>query len=128
MPEDAENNNRTGCFLLYDGTCPLCIRITGFLKKTDRKSVISFLQLNSREAEDLLNIYGYSAAGIDSVVFIDGTGLSTRSEAVLKVFKAIGGLWSAMYVFIFVPKGIRDYVYKLVARNRFRFYSKKCEC
>jgi predicted DCC family thiol-disulfide oxidoreductase YuxK len=44
------------------------------------------------------------------------------------MLKHLGGAWALLYVFIVVPKFIRDAVYNLVARNRYKWFGKKNEC
>ncbi|MCA6452057.1 MAG: DUF393 domain-containing protein, partial [Chitinophagaceae bacterium] len=51
-----------------------------------------------------------------------------RSEAALRVTKGITGAWPILYVFRIVPVGIRDGIYNIVARNRYRWFGRKNEC
>ena len=50
-----------------------------------------------------------------------------KSDAALTVLGALPG-WSWVRVLRAVPKSIRDAVYSLVARNRYRIFGKYDEC
>jgi hypothetical protein len=51
-----------------------------------------------------------------------------RSSAVLHILKDLGGTWKILYVFIIIPPFIRDFVYRLIAHNRYRFFGKRESC
>lgn len=51
-----------------------------------------------------------------------------KSDAALHVVKQLGGLYPVLYIFIVVPRFIRDAVYDLVARNRYRWFGKQESC
>jgi predicted DCC family thiol-disulfide oxidoreductase YuxK len=51
-----------------------------------------------------------------------------RSTAVLKILKQVGRGWQFFYVFMLVPKPIRDWVYDFVARNRYKWFGKRDVC
>jgi predicted DCC family thiol-disulfide oxidoreductase YuxK len=61
-------------------------------------------------------------------MLIEEGKLYSKSTGALRMLKYIGGLWSLAYAFIIIPKFIRDAVYNLVARNRYRWFGKKNEC
>jgi predicted DCC family thiol-disulfide oxidoreductase YuxK len=62
------------------------------------------------------------------VVYIRGDEYFQKSTAALYILKDIGGLWKLMYVFIIVPKFLRDAVYDLIARSRYRLFGKRLSC
>ena len=49
-------------------------------------------------------------------------------SAALHVFKTIGGLWSLAYGFIILPVFLRDWVYDVIAKNRYRWFGKREAC
>ena len=48
--------------------------------------------------------------------------------AALRVARRLNGLWPLCYIFVVVPRPIRDALYKLVARNRYKWFGKKDAC
>lgn len=68
------------------------------------------------------------AVPIDSLVLIENEKAYTHSTAALRIARHLDGIWSAAYVFIFMPKVFRDFFYKLFARHRYRLFGKKDVC
>ncbi len=61
------------------------------------------------------------------LVVVDGQGL-TQSDAGLAIVRSLRFPWSALAVLRFVPRPVRDAVYRMVARNRYRWFGHKPAC
>jgi predicted DCC family thiol-disulfide oxidoreductase YuxK len=46
----------------------------------------------------------------------------------LRVAKKLDGLIPLLYVFLIVPKFIRDWFYDIIAKNRYRWWGKEESC
>ena len=108
--------------LLFDGVCNLCHLAVQFVIRHDHKKVFLFAHLQSEYGEKVL---GYSlllpiSPSTESVILLDRGRTYTRSGAVLRTFRLLGGLWAILYVFIIIPPFIRNALYGLVARNRYK--------
>ncbi len=64
----------------------------------------------------------------DTMVLIEGELIYTRSSAALRIVKRLPFPWPILYIFVVVPKFIRDLFYRILARNRYRWFGKKAEC
>jgi len=111
--------------ILFDGDCGLCQRSEALIKRLDKHDRLRTDALGSRAALD---------AGIEdipdptggSIIVIDSGETLRESDAVLRIGRRLGGLWKALAsVARVVPKGLRDAVYRLIARNRRRFFAPK---
>jgi predicted DCC family thiol-disulfide oxidoreductase YuxK len=60
----------------------------------------------------------------DSIILVEGDKIFTKSTAVLKIVRQLPSLWKVFYFFIIFPKPIRDYVYAVIAKNRYRWFGK----
>ncbi len=115
------------CFMhlvLYDGRCPLCNGVVRFLLRVDRKEKLMFASLQSETARLLASLWLTSDETIILVSRL-GTGherICTKSDAVLEIFRLLGGWWKAFTVFAIIPRPVRDRVYDWVARHRFRWF------
>ena len=119
--------------MLYDGVCGLCNRLVQFILKRDRNHRFLFASLQSELAETLLKRHGEDAHDLDTFyVVIDhdkpGERVLMRSDAILHVVRTLGGIWSMASVGSVLPKVIRDAMYGLVARNRYRVFGKHESC
>jgi len=119
--------------VLYDGVCGLCNRLNQFLLKRDRYDRLRFASLQSNFATSLLEQHGVSAVDLDTVYVVLDYGqpaerLLVRSDAILHVVDQLGGLWRVSRLGSFLPKALRDSLYNLVARNRYRAFGKHETC
>ncbi|MEK8132857.1 thiol-disulfide oxidoreductase DCC family protein [Paenibacillus filicis] len=114
--------------VLYDGVCGFCQRAVQFILPRDRKGSFRFAALQSEIGQSLLQEYGLGNASPDTFVLIDRGHAYTRSTAGLRVLRELGGAWSWLFAAIIVPRPIRDYVYGVIARNRYRLFGKADAC
>ncbi len=104
--------------ILYDGDCGLCNQVIRYIMKHAKKGTFSFVPLQSSEANEIGKNCRIGDINPDSVVYITGKKSYTRSAAVLRILRDMGGFISTLYIFIIIPGFIRDALYRFVARNR----------
>lgn len=119
--------------VLYDGVCGLCNRLNHFLLKRDLHDRFRFASLQSSFSESLLRQHGAEARDLDTVyVVIDhggpGERLLSRSDAILYLLSQLDGVWNLGRLGRVLPKAVRDQIYNLVARNRYRLFGKHESC
>lgn len=113
--------------ILFDGVCNLCNGAVRFVIRHDKKERFVFSPLQSRVATSLL-------AGLaptvkkDSVVLIENGTIYTRSTAILRIARRLGGGWPLLYGFIIIPPFLRDGIYDIIAKYRYRFFGKQEKC
>lgn len=121
------NNNET-YILLFDGICNLCNSIVKFTIKRDTKGKFKFAAFQSDEGKTLLKELGLKSNYFDSLVLIIGDKYYLKSSAGLLVLKELGSIWKMGYVFIYFPRPLRDFVYNLIAKTRYRIFGKQNVC
>ncbi len=114
--------------ILFDGVCNLCNSAVNFVIKRDKKNEIKFAPLQSETAKKFLANHKLTAGEMKYFIFIENEKTHIRSTAVLKVCRYLNGLWPLMYGFMIIPKFIRDGVYNIVAKNRYKWFGQKNEC
>lgn len=119
--------------VLYDGVCGLCNRLVQFLLKHDRRDRLRFASLQSDFASKILTNHGANPHDLDTVYVVvnhgeKGERLLARSDAILALGKEIGGIWSVASAGKVLPRVLRDGIYNLVARNRYRVFGKHESC
>ena len=114
--------------VIYDGGCNLCNSQVRFLRKLDRKNTLRFVPSESGEGRGVLLAAGLDGAENDTVVYCSRNRYYLRSSAVLNILRDIGRGWQIFYIFIIIPPFIRDFFYRLIARNRFRIYGRREDC
>jgi len=119
--------------VLYDGVCGLCNRLVQFLLKHDRRDRLRYASLQSDFAAEILTRRGANPHDLNTVyVVVDhakpSEKLLARSDAILTLGKELGGIWGLAVVGKILPRAIRDTLYNLVARNRYRVFGKHESC
>jgi predicted DCC family thiol-disulfide oxidoreductase YuxK len=119
--------------LLYDGVCGLCNRLTQFLLKRDQHDRLLFASLQSDFAAAILKRHGKDTHDLDTVYVVKDYELPTeallnRSDAILFLAQQLGGIWSLAVVGKILPRGLRDRIYNIVARNRYKVFGKHETC
>lgn len=114
--------------ILFDGICNFCNYWVNFILDRDSRNRYVFASLQSEEGQFLLEKCNYTGEQLSTLVLIERGELYTRSEAALRIARGLGGLVGMVYIFIIVPRFLRDAVYNLVARSRYRFFGKRNTC
>ncbi len=114
--------------ILFDGVCNLCNASVDFVLKRDKKAFFKFVSLQSETGKNLLETHGIKNQKLDTVMVIYQKKVYQKSSAVLFIARKISGFWFLFNVFVIVPPFLRDVVYSLVAKNRYRFFGKKNTC
>lgn len=114
--------------LLFDGVCNLCNGSVQFIITRDVKKEFLFASLQSEKGQELLKKFNLPTQDFDSFVLIKNDKYYTKSTAALLVFSSFGGLWSLLKVLLIFPAFIRNLVYTLVAKNRYRWFGKQESC
>ena len=114
--------------VLVDGVCHFCQGLTKWIIKRDPEGKYHFASLQSDVAKELLAKENLSTDSMDTFVLIENGKYYTRSTAALRLAKGLKFPYPLLYVFIIIPKFIRNAVYNWVARNRYRWFGKDEAC
>jgi predicted DCC family thiol-disulfide oxidoreductase YuxK len=114
--------------ILFDGVCNLCNRSVQFIINRDPSGIFRFAPLQSETGKNLLSKFDLPNDKFDSIILVENNEYYLRSTAALKILQRLGALWKIVYVFMLVPRPVRDYIYDIVARNRYKWYGKRAEC
>jgi predicted DCC family thiol-disulfide oxidoreductase YuxK len=99
-----------------------------FIIKRDSKKKFMFASLQSEAGKLLLTRFGIAGNGMDSFVLIQGDKYYMKSTAALRMFRELGSIWKIFYVFILLPKPLRDLLYDVVAKSRYKIFGKQDTC
>ena len=114
--------------LLFDGVCNLCHGVVRFVLDHDREARFRFAPLQSEVGRALLTRFALDPNALDTFVLVDATGAHTRSDAALRVARALGPPWSWVFALNAIPRPLRDAAYDFIARHRYRWFGKKDAC
>ncbi len=113
--------------IFFDGVCAMCNRFVDLILRADGREVFRFAPLQGETARALLPPLGGDPREW-SMVYLDERGIHDQSDASLEVYRRLGGAWWLLGLLRFVPRFIRNPAYRLVARNRYRWFGRRDSC
>jgi len=113
--------------ILFDGVCNLCSGAVQFVIERDAAARFRFAALQSPVAARLIESTRIGDR-LDSIVLVEDGRVWTQSTAALRIARRLRLPWPAAYAMIVVPRPLRDWIYNLVARNRYRWFGQREAC
>jgi predicted DCC family thiol-disulfide oxidoreductase YuxK len=86
-----------------------------------------FASLQSETGQQLLEKYGVSKE-IDSLIVIEKKSVYIKTSAALQISRKLTGFWRFFSILRVFPPVFRDYLYDLVAKNRYNWFGKRDSC
>ena len=114
---------------VFDGICVLCSGFVQFWLERDRAGVMRFASAQSATGRRVLEGLGLPDDFYDrSIVLIDDGRAWFGSTAVLRALNHLPGPWRWLRLLLGLPRAMRDPLYRLVARNRYRWFGRREAC
>jgi len=111
---------------VFDGVCVLCSRGANFIMRHDQAGRVQFAAAQSNLGRA---IYQRMGLPIDSsYLLLDPDGTHTKTDGYFQLAHILGGWYRLGLVFRIIPRPIRDWVYDLIAKNRYRWFGKAEYC
>jgi predicted DCC family thiol-disulfide oxidoreductase YuxK len=114
--------------IIFDGVCNLCEYSLLFIVKNDRQARFKFVSAQSERGKELQRLHGVDTLKDGTVILLKNDQVYVKSDAAVEIAKDLDGLWRLLYVFKFIPKPVRDLVYSIISKNRYRLFGQKNEC
>jgi predicted DCC family thiol-disulfide oxidoreductase YuxK len=100
--------------IFFDDVCVMCNGFVNLILRVDRQQRFLFAPLLGETASRLLPPLPDDPSKW-SMVYVDESGIHDQSDASLEVYRRLGGLWWLLSLARFVPRGIRNPVYRVIA-------------
>jgi predicted DCC family thiol-disulfide oxidoreductase YuxK len=99
-----------------------------FAIKRDSKKKLLFAPLQGEASKKLQQQYHITTTGLSTVIVIENGKVYTQSSAALRVARHLKGGWKLFYGLMIIPKFLRDAIYNIISRYRYKWFGKKEEC
>jgi predicted DCC family thiol-disulfide oxidoreductase YuxK len=99
-----------------------------FVIRHDKKKLFRFAALQSEAGKEALAQTKSATSTAGSVILFYRGKYYTQSAAALHTVRLLGGFWQLLFMFILVPPFLRNYIYNVVAKNRYKWFGKRGEC
>ena len=114
--------------ILFDGICNFCNNKINLVIRKDKKDFFRFAALQSEAGKKIMADHGIVMPDPDTFIFIENGKIYNRSSAALHIAKHMDGLWKLFFAFIIVPPFLRDLFYRLIAKNRYKWWGVRESC
>lgn len=118
--------------LVYDGECGFCARSIRRVMARDPNGMLRFAARDSNYGRALLARHP-QLVDVDSLLWVEPEHggreeIFTRSDAVLRIARHLGGMSRLVELTRIVPGPLRDAAYRLIARHRHRLGRHDAHC
>jgi predicted DCC family thiol-disulfide oxidoreductase YuxK len=114
--------------IVFDGICHVCSGWIRFLGRHRIDPPFQLLPMQSAAGKALLVQHGIDPEDPATFLVLDRGRQLTESDAAIHVIAALGGLWQMAQLARVVPRRWRDAAYRLLARNRYRWFGRRDSC
>ena len=115
--------------IVFDGECVLCCASAEVVLRHDRARLFRLTTAQGELGRALYRHFGLSPGTRGTMLMVADGRLYTESEAAIRIAERLGRPFRlASAAARLVPRGLRDPVYRLVARSRFRLFGRRETC
>lgn len=114
--------------VIFDGVCNFCNGAVNFIIARDPAGKFAFTPMQSELAQETLRLYGITNVGVDTFLLIKDHQTYIWTNAALEISKDLTGHWYLFNIFRVVPRPIRDWFYRIFARNRYALFGRTTSC
>ena len=117
--------------VLFDGDCSFCSATVRWTIERDPLARLRFAPLRSASARRAVALADPNTDFDelpDTIVLADENGVHTTSTAVLRMTRHLRFPYPVLRLALLVPRPVRDAAYRLLARNRYRWFGRSDHC
>ncbi len=117
-----------GPVVFMDGECLLCTTGARLIARFDRKGEFRICRTQSPTGQAVLTHFGLEPADPDSWLYLEDGKAATSLDAMIRAGARLGGPGRALRVFRILPRALQDWLYRRLARNRYRLFGRTDMC
>lgn len=121
----AEGAAEASSLLMYDGVCNLCNGFVNWVADNDSERNVKFAA--QQQHMDMLERLG-APTDLSTLILVEGDEFYLYSSAALRTMALMDQPYRSLSAAYAIPEVVRDFVYKLVARNRYWIFGKSEKC
>ena len=116
--------------ILFDGVCNFCNGAVNFIIDRDKQGKFAFASLQSDIGAEFIKKYHLISPkkSLDSIILMKNHRAYVKSGAALEIAKGLDGGWPIFYAFIIIPPFVRNFLYDLLAKYRYKLFGRSETC
>ena len=121
------NLNKNKLLILFDGLCPICNSCVRFITKVNHNKRIVFCSMESELGSKIINDLNLSDIS-DTIIAIEKDAYYTNGQAIKRIVDKFTGIYSICKLIKLFPIFVIDFIYQIIAKNRYLIFNKYKEC
>lgn len=118
----------TAPIYLFDGHCVLCSRAVQYVLRHEKSPDMRFIAITSAEGRELAAANEIDPDNPESFLIIKDDVVSRSSDALIVLARYIGGVHKMAVIGKILPRALRDWLYSLIAKNRYKIFGQTESC
>jgi len=114
--------------VIFDGYCNFCSRSVLFIIRRDKKRHFTFAASQTAGGQKVIAQYHLGEMAEHSIVLLEKGNVYRKSTAALRIARRLDKGWHLFFGCIIIPRRIRDFIYDIIARSRYRLFGKSERC
>tara|TARA_B100000408_G_C10159046_1_gene165662 strand:- start:109 stop:528 length:420 start_codon:yes stop_codon:yes gene_type:complete len=114
--------------ILFDGYCNLCNSQVNSILRLDSKKFFYFSNLDSSFSKKVIKENKVESLEGKTIILYHNNKIIIKSNAAIKIAYLLGGFFKIFIIFKILPNFIRDGIYDVISRNRYRWFGKSDSC
>ena len=114
--------------VIFDGVCNFCNGAVNFIIERDPYGKFAFTPMQSEFAQETLRSHRITSVDADTIILVKDGKTFVRTKAALEIARDLTGYWYLLNVFRVIPPPVRDWFYRIFARNRYKLFGKANSC
>ena len=114
--------------ILFDGYCNLCNSQVNSILRFDYKKFFYFSNLDSSFSKKVIKENKVESLEGKTIILFHNNKIIIKSNAAIKIAYLLGGFFKIFIIFKILPNLIRDGIYDVISRNRYRWFGKSDSC
>ena len=107
-------------YILFDSKCKFCSNLVAYcISKRDKENIVS-IAIQNKDARQILRKLNVSFIDLNTIYFVEGEKVYKRSVAIFQISKYLKFPLNTFFIFSFLPIQLTDFIYKWIAKNRYR--------
>lgn len=123
-----KNNELMNNLILFDGVCNLCNGAVQKIIRWDSKRKFRFASIQSEIGQKMIAAYEENSDALHTIYLIQNDKIHQQSTAALKIIAGLKFPVNLLSVFLIIPSFIRDYIYDIISKNRYKWFGKQDYC
>lgn len=111
----------SGKIAVMDGDCALCSWGARTIARLDKDETFRICPVQSETGSALVRHYGLDPADPETWLFLENGKAWSGMEAIIRIGERLGGMARLASLMRVLPRSLREWIYRHIARNRYRF-------